>query len=122
MVMNVLILLLLLVLAVGAGWLTLKAVRARRLWVKIAGGLGAGLLTLLLAVVTVVGGRGFVMANFPAADPAPELTVAGTPEQIARGEYLADISCIGCHGSFPNGFAAPPVPPLAGRRGYRRRG
>lgn len=34
----------------------------------------------------------------------PQLVVAGTPEQIARGEYLADVLCASCHslnGEFP---------------------
>jgi sugar phosphate isomerase/epimerase len=31
----------------------------------------------------------------PSLDTA--LTVAATPEQVARGEYLTNLSCIGCH-------------------------
>jgi cytochrome c553 len=34
---------------------------------------------------------------FPGAPPAPELKVEGTPEQIARGDYLVNLTCIGCH-------------------------
>lgn len=99
MVVNILIFLILVLLTVGAGWLTWRAVRAKRLWVKIAGSLGAGLLTLVLAAVTFAGGRGLAILYFPGAKPAPDLKVEGTPEQIARGEYLADIGCIGCHSS-----------------------
>lgn len=95
------------------GWLTYRAVRAQRLWVKIAGGLGAGLLTLVLAAVFLAGARGFTMVYFPGADPAPSLTVEGTPAQIARGEYLANISCIGCHGSYTEGSDTATYP-LAG--------
>jgi mono/diheme cytochrome c family protein len=83
-------------------------------WVKIVGGLLAGILTLLLAAVTWFGGKGYAAIFFPGADPAPDLTVAGTPEQIARGEYLADIGCINCHGVYPNGREADPEFPLAG--------
>lgn len=111
---NILILLVLIALTVGAGWLTWRAVRAKRLWVKIAGGLGAGLLTLVLAAVTFVGGKGLALVYFPGAPAAPDLTVAGTPEQLARGEYIASISCIGCHGSFPNGVEGAPAFPLVG--------
>jgi mono/diheme cytochrome c family protein len=42
---------------------------------------------------------GYAAAYFPGADPAPDLTVARTPEQVARGEYLVNLSCIGCHAS-----------------------
>lgn len=97
MVTNILILLVLLALTVGAGWLTWKAVRAKRLWARIAGGLGAGLLTLILAAFTFAGGKGVAMLYFPGAPAAPDLTVAGAPEQIARGEYLVNVSCVGCH-------------------------
>jgi mono/diheme cytochrome c family protein len=38
-----------------------------------------------------------IATYFPSAAPAPDLTVAGTPEQIARGEYLVNIACVGCH-------------------------
>jgi mono/diheme cytochrome c family protein len=97
MLVNLLILVVFLVLTIGAGWLVLKALRARRMWVKIAGGLGAGALTLVLAAITFLGSKGFVMGYFPGEKAAPELRVAGTPEQIARGDYLVNLSCIGCH-------------------------
>ena len=111
---NILFLLLFLALTIGAGWLTVKAVRAKRLWVKIAGGLGAGILTLILAAVTFFGSKGLAIVYFPGAAPATELTVAGTPEQLARGEYIANISCLGCHGSYPNGLEGAPEFPLVG--------
>jgi mono/diheme cytochrome c family protein len=104
MLVNFLILVILLVLTIGAGWLALRALRAKRLWVKIAGGLGAGLLTLALAGVAFLGGKGFVLAYFPGEQAAPDLRVAGTPEQIARGDYLVNLSCIGCHSAVgPDG-------------------
>ena len=114
MTVNLFILFVALALTIAAGWLTVRAARARRRWVKIAGGLGAALLTLLFGALTVLGGRGFAIVYFPGADPAPDLAVAGTPEQIARGEYLSNISCLGCHGSFPDGFTGDPQPPLVG--------
>lgn len=98
MTINIIILIALVALTIGAGWLTWRAVRAKRLWVKVAGGLGAGLLTLILAAVSFAGGKGIAVLYFPGAKPASDLKVAGTPEQIARGEYLAGIGCVGCHG------------------------
>lgn len=97
MLVNLLILVVFLLLTIGAGWLALKALRAKRLWVKIAGGLGAGLLALALAGITFLGGKGFAMGYLPGAQAAPDLRVAGTPEQVARGDYLVNLSCIGCH-------------------------
>lgn len=97
MTTNIIIWLVVLILTVAGGWLTWRAVRARRMWVKIAGGLGAGLLTLILAALTFFGGKGIQTIYFPGAADAPNLTVAGTPEQIARGDYLVNLSCIGCH-------------------------
>lgn len=104
MIVNILIFLVALAFTVGAGWLTWRAVRAQRLWVKIAGGLGAGLLTLVLAAIVFFGGKGIAMTYFPNAPAAPDLKVEGMPEQIARGDYLVNMSCIGCHSAVgPDG-------------------
>ena len=97
MTTNIIIWLVVLILTVGAGWLTWRAVRAQRMWVKIAGGIGAGLLTIVLAALTFFGGKGIQMAYFPDAPEPPRLVAEGTPEQIARGDYLVNLNCIGCH-------------------------
>lgn len=94
---NLLVLLLVIGLVVLFGWLTYRAVRAKKLWVKIVGGLGAGLLTLLFTAVAFYGAKGMAATYYPGAPDAPNLTVAGTPEQIAHGEYLVNIACVGCH-------------------------
>jgi mono/diheme cytochrome c family protein len=44
-----------------------------------------------------MGAKGIAATYFPGAAPAPDVTVADTPEQIARGEYLVNIACVGCH-------------------------
>lgn len=114
MLTNLIILIIFLILTIGAGWLALKALRARRLWVKLAGGLGAGILTLALAAITFFGGKGFASGYYPGAKPALEMTVEGTPEQLARGEYLVNLSCVGCHTApGPNGRPTG-EPPLSG--------
>jgi mono/diheme cytochrome c family protein len=114
MIGNILILLVMTGLFVLFGWLTYRAIRARKLWVKIAGGLGAGLLTLIFAAAAFFGGKGIAATYFPDAPPASNLTVAGTPDQIARGEYLVNIACVGCHS--PVGLDGRPTgqPPLSG--------
>ena len=97
MTSNILFLTLFIVLTGLCGWLTWRAIGARRLWVKIAGGIGAGLLTLIFAAIAFTGGRGISATYFPGAPAAPDLTVAGAPQQLARGEYLVNLSCVGCH-------------------------
>ncbi len=87
------------ILAIFFAWLTYRAIRGKKLWGKIVGGLAAGLVTLLLIGISFAGAKGLVAGYFPGAPAAPDLTVAGTPEQIARGEYLVSLSCIGCHGA-----------------------
>ena len=80
------------------GWLTYRAWKAKRAWVKWPGVILGGLLTLVLLLVTGVLGRGLYITYVPPPfDPAPEMTVAGTPEQLARGEHLALSLCAGCH-------------------------
>jgi cytochrome c553 len=113
MIVNVLLFVVVLALSVGAGWLTWRAVRARRWWVKLAGGLGAGLATLVLGAIGFAAGRGLTMYYLPGAPSAPDLTVVGTPEQVARGEYLATIACVGCHGQ-PGTDGRPDGHPLSG--------
>lgn len=99
MLLNILILVVIIALTVGAGWLTWRMVHAKRLWVKVVGGLSTGLLTLALAAIAYTGGRGLAMGYFPGAPPARDLNMAGTPDQIARGEYLVNIGCVSCHGT-----------------------
>ena len=114
MIGNILILVVVVGLIILFGWLTYRAIRAQRLWVKIAGGVLAGLLTLLLAAIAFFGGKGIAAAYFPDAPQAPELTVAGTPEQVARGEYLVNLSCIGCHGAVGDDSLPTEAHPLNG--------
>lgn len=96
---NVVVLLVVVALAVVFGWLTWRAVRAKKLWLKIVGGLGAGLLTLLFVAMAFLGAKGMAGLYFPGAPEPRELVVTGTPEQIARGEYLVNVSCVACHGA-----------------------
>ena len=101
MIGNILILVVVIALVLLFGWLTYRAVRAKKLWVKIVGGLLAGLLTLVLAAMALFGGKGIATVYKPDVPAALALTVAGSPEQVARGEYLVNLSCIGCHGAEP---------------------
>jgi mono/diheme cytochrome c family protein len=68
----------------------------------------------VFVAVAFMGAKGIAATYFPGAAAAPNLTVAKTPEQIARGEYLVGLSCIGCHSAVgPNGNPTE-QPPLTG--------
>ncbi len=105
MLSNLLVLLLFIGLFVLFAWLCVRSIRAQKLWVKIVGGVGFAVLAMLVVFIAFSGGKGIAMTYFPSAPDAPAITVAGTPEQIARGEYLVNLSCIGCHSAVgPDGM------------------
>lgn len=114
MIANLLVLLLVIGLAVLFGWLCSRAIRGRKLWIKIAGGLGAGLLTLLFVAVAFMGGKGIATVYAPGAAAAPNLKVTGTSQQVARGEYLVNLSCVGCHSAVGSDGNPTEQPPLTG--------
>ena len=96
---NILVLLIVIGLGVLFGWLTWRAWgwRAKNAFLKWGGVVLSGLLTLVLALVSVLAAIGLYQFYAPRGSPVEELQVAGTPEQIARGEHLAKIECVGCH-------------------------
>jgi mono/diheme cytochrome c family protein len=99
---NMLACLVLLALLVLFVWITLRAWRIQRLLYRIPALLLSGLLSLILLVVVFVAGKGLAFV-FIAPQAAPDLTVAGSPDQIARGEYLVNVACVGCHGADGSG-------------------
>lgn len=109
MIGNIIGLLVLVGAAVLFGWLARRAGRSRRGRVKWPGVVLAGLLTLVFAMVTVITARGLYILYAPRSFPVPNAKVAGTPDQLARGEHLAAIVCASCHS--PGGEL-----PLAGGR------
>lgn len=114
MISNLLVLLLFIGLFVLFAWLCYRSIRAQKLWVKIVGGVGFALLAMVTVFIAFSGGKGMAMTYFPNAPDAPNLTVAGTPEQIARGEYLVNLSCIGCHSAIGPDGAPSMQHPLSG--------
>jgi mono/diheme cytochrome c family protein len=104
MTIIILTLLALLALAFGFGWLARRAWGAKNIFVKWAGSILSGLLMAVVLLISFTAMNGLYKFYTPKYNPAPEFTVAGTPEQIARGEHLAGAFCIGCHsitGDFP---------------------
>lgn len=97
MIGNLLIWLVIVVVTVVFGWLTWRAWGAKRWFVKWPGVVLSGLLMLMLAAVSVTAAIGLYRLYVPRGSPIEALQVAGTPEQIARGEHLARIECVRCH-------------------------
>ena len=84
--------------AVSLRWF-LRAVRTPgRLATRLLKGAGLGLLALLLVVATVAGARGIFAVYRPPTAPVRALTISGSAEQLARGKYVTDVACMGCHG------------------------
>ena len=97
MLINLLILVLILALAIFFGWLARRAWGTRNGFVRWIGTLLAGLLMLVLALVAIVGGLGAFKYYTPKSHAVQDLQVAGTPEQIERGQHLAGAFCVECH-------------------------
>jgi|SRR5581483_9774893 mono/diheme cytochrome c family protein len=107
MIGNLLILLILVGIVVLFAWLIWRAWKSKRALLKWGGVVLAGLLTLLFALVTFVLAKGLYDIYRPYPVAAVNVSIAGTPEQIARGEHLATVLCASCHSQ--NG-----QPPLTG--------
>jgi mono/diheme cytochrome c family protein len=94
---NILIWLVIVAAAAGLGWLAWRAWHAKKQVVKWIGGIVSSLLTAVVALVGIFMLIGLVKFHAPRSAPMPDLTVAGTPEQVARGEHLANSFCASCH-------------------------
>lgn len=73
---------------------------------------------LLLVVLVVAGAATFLLLKRPDMAPAPGITVARTPERIARGKYLFHVvsSCWDCHSEVDESrFGGPLVPDTLGK-------
>ncbi|MCL4862663.1 MAG: c-type cytochrome [Caldilineaceae bacterium] len=84
------------------GWLAVRAGQAKsRPAVRWVGAGLAGLLAVLGVFVIGLALTGLFRFYLPAAAPAPELLIEGSPAQIARGERLAYL-CASCHSTASN--------------------
>ncbi|HEX7587511.1 MAG TPA: c-type cytochrome [Anaerolineae bacterium] len=97
MIVNIATLLVFLVVTIAFGLLVRRAWRAKRWFVKWPGVILGGLLTLIFALITILAASGMSQAYMPRGSPVSDLKVQGTPEQIARGQHLANSICVGCH-------------------------
>lgn len=75
---------------------------------------------LIILVVLLAGGVGYLSAAYPRVDKAPELRVEQTPDRIRRGEYLANhvAACMDCHSARDwSRLTGPLVPGTLGQGG-----
>jgi high-affinity nickel permease len=66
-------------LAIALGWVTRRAWRLRNTALKIVAGIVSGLLTLVLALVSIVGVVGVYRLYTPHGGPVAAVTAAATP-------------------------------------------
>ena len=89
-------LLILAALATLGAWLITLARRAKHRAVKWIGLVLSSVVTLAFTLAICVVLFGYYKLNFPHAPAVLDVKVAGTPEQLARGEKFATV-CAGCH-------------------------
>lgn len=97
MLSNIITLVILIALVILFAWLVTRAWKSKRWFIKWPGIVLAGLATLLFGLVTVLLAKGLYDISRPYPVAAVNVTIAGTPEQIARGEHLATVLCATCH-------------------------
>ncbi|MCC6192032.1 MAG: cytochrome c [Anaerolineales bacterium] len=100
------------------GFLATRAWKLKNGLLRWGGVVMTGLLAVIPAALLVLALRGFYLLNQRFDNPVADIRVAGTPEQIARGQQLAHL-CTSCHttnGQFPlsgtNFVAKFEMPPL----------
>ena len=102
---NIIFWLVLVAVAVAAGYGAWRAWHLRRPALKWTATPLAGLMTLLLTLFVVLIGVGMAQGYSPRGNPVVERTVESTPERVARGEHIARVICSACHspvaGEFP---------------------
>ena len=94
---NIIIFVILIALVILFAWLVTRAWKSKRWFIKWPGIVLAGLLTLLFALVSFTYGKGLLNLYAPKPVAAVNVTIAQTPEQVARGEHLASVLCASCH-------------------------
>jgi mono/diheme cytochrome c family protein len=97
MAVNLVSIIIVFVLAVLFVGLARRAWRVRKPLIRLGGFFASGLLALVLTLVGIIAGLGLYKFRQVRDIPIPDVQVAGSSEQIARGEHLADSFCTSCH-------------------------
>ncbi len=75
---------------------------------------------IVLVLLLMVGASAiYFVSSFPKVGPARNLTIASTPERVARGKYLANhvAACFSCHSTRNFDYYAGPIVPGTGGKG-----
>jgi mono/diheme cytochrome c family protein len=94
--LNVIGLVTLIAIAALLVWLSIRARRIKNSFLKWGGAGLAGLLAAVFGLVSLIMIAGLYKLHSRSA-PVPDLKVAGTPEQIQRGQGIAKGFCATCH-------------------------
>jgi mono/diheme cytochrome c family protein len=97
-VIGIIELVVLILLAFAFGWLATRAWRLRSVPVRIIAGVLSAVLTLLLAVMSVVGLVGAYRLFTPHGGPAANITAQASPDQLSVAARHAN-GCTACHSS-----------------------
>jgi mono/diheme cytochrome c family protein len=94
--LNILNLIILIVAAALLAWASIRAWRQNNRLLKWAGAGLAALMATAVSCASALTTAGLLKQHGRSA-PVPYVKVAGTPEQIQRGEAIANGFCSGCH-------------------------
>lgn len=97
MIANLVVFLILVALTLLFAWLARRAWGSKHRILKWPALIIVGLLALLFGLIAVVGAKGTVQLYAPYPVAPATITVANTPDQVARGEHLAMVLCASCH-------------------------
>jgi mono/diheme cytochrome c family protein len=97
MFINIFFLLVMMSVSVLFGWLTRRSWQNRNALSRWGGSILSGLLSAFVGLVSILAVVGLIKAYTPRTAPVPDLKVAGTPQQIERGQHIADTFCTSCH-------------------------
>jgi mono/diheme cytochrome c family protein len=85
--------------AISLVWLSVRARRIDNRFLKWSGAVTAGALAAVAWGVVVLAIAGSIKQHRRTA-PIPEVRIAGTPEQLQRGQAIVDSFCAACHSKY----------------------
>jgi mono/diheme cytochrome c family protein len=97
MLTNLLATLFVIALACVVIWATLRVRRSHSPVRKWSGLVAGSLFSLIFLVVSAASTRGMFMLYGPRGRPLRDVKVEATPERLARGQHIANTTCVGCH-------------------------